>query len=347
MGNNIKNENRERIEQNEDKNIIIPDNFTFLYNITNSYSRFVLDNTFTIINLNNMQYIIYSTLNKSIISYNFNKEKIETEIKNAHKKDITNFRNYYKRNKNKYIIMSISGDDKNIKLWDFKNWDCILNLPFIYKYGLIFSSCFFIENNKEYILSSGSADQSQIKMFDFSGNFIKIINNSEQKTLFIDYLYDEKISKYYIITGNHGYIKSYDYNDNKLYHKYQDSGISWHCSVKQIFSQNIIKLIDSCWEDDNIRIWDFHLGILLDKIRTYGQNIKSIYIYNKNYIFVACQDKTFRLIDIKNKNVIKNLKGHKDSVCCINKLVSSKYGECLITQGLGRNEMIKIWSKLN
>ena len=328
------------------KNDLIPEHFSLFRNISNAFSRWGLDNAHTIFNFKNINILIYATLYKSIISYNLNDEIIITEIKNAHKYDITNFRYYHKKSNNKYIIMSISGE-QNLKLWDFYNWECILNLKSIYKFGLIFSSCFLNEDNKDYILTCGSADQSEIKIYDFSGVFIKLINNSSEKTLFIDSIFDKINSKTYIITGNDGYIKSYNYKENKLYHKYKDSGQSWHCSIKYIFNENVLKLIDSCWGDDYIRIWNFHSAILLNKIKTNGSNIKSICIYNNNCIVIGCYDHTIRLIDIKNEKVDKILFGHKDWVNTITKINHPKYGECLISQGIGRNEMIKIWVRNN
>jgi len=118
-----------------------------ILNVTRAYSLWGLDNTFTIINFDGISYLIYATINKSITSYNINEEIISIEIKNAHQSDITNFRHYHKKNTNKYIIMSVEGYERNIKLWDFMNWNCILSLSSIYRSGLIFSSCFIEENN--------------------------------------------------------------------------------------------------------------------------------------------------------------------------------------------------------
>ena len=324
----------------------IPENFHLIINITDSYSRWGLDNTFIVFNLNNIYYLIYATRNKSIVSYNLNYEKKITEIKNAHKDDITNFRYYHQKKNNKNIIITTSGANQNIKLWDFYNWECILDLPYIYNSGLIFSLCIFNENNKQdYIITCGSSDLAEIRFYDFSGNYIKSIDNSSEKTLYIDYIFDKNISKYYIITGNDGYIKSYDYNENKLYHKYIEFGMLWHCSIKYIFSENILKLIDSCWGDDYIRIWNFHSGTLMTKIKTNGNNIKSIYIYNDNFIFIGCYDHSMKLIDINNQKVIKNFEEHKDWVLTIDKIIHPTYGECLLSQGLGKSEMIKIWKR--
>ena len=335
----IKNKNEEEKANSNSQQF----NYSNILNVTRAYSRWGLDNTFTIINFDGISYLIYATINKSIISYNINDEKISIEIKKAHKSDITNFRYYHKKNTNKIIIMSVEGCESNIKLWDFMNWNCILNLSSIYRFGSIFSSCFIEENNINYIITSCSSENEEIKIFDFSGTFIKSINDSKEKTLYVDNLFLKKNDKLYIISGNDGYVKSYDYNDNKLYHTYNDHADSWHCSIKTLYEGDKVKLIDSCWKDDYVRIWDFNEGFLLNKIRTNGTNIKCIYIYNENKIFVGCYDKSIRLIDIKKEKIIKTFLGHKDWVCSINKITHPKYGKCLISQGLGKNEMIKIW----
>ena len=45
----------------------------------------------------------------------------------------------------------------------------------------------------------------------------------------------KKNGKFYIISGNNGNAKSYDYNDNILYHIYNDHDDSWHCSIKTLY----------------------------------------------------------------------------------------------------------------
>ena len=79
--------------------------------------------------------------------------------------------------------MSVEGYERNIKLWNFMNWNCILCLSSIYRSGLIFSSCFIEENNKNYIITSCSSEDEEIRIFDFLGIFIKSIKNSKEKTL--------------------------------------------------------------------------------------------------------------------------------------------------------------------
>ena len=279
MKNNlVKNEYDEVTE-----NSLPPDDFSIIHEI-NACSIWGIDNIFTIYNTKNIFFLIYATIKRSIISYNLNTEQKIVEIKKAHNQDITNFRHYHKNTTNRDFIMSISGKNNQIKIWDTSNWKCILLLTFNQLYNLTYSSVFFNENNQDYIITSGF-NNSPINIYDFSGNVYKTLNNSKDVAFFIDYYLDEKSSIYYIITGNNGHIKTYNYNENKLYHLYCDNDNSWHVSIKVINSQNLLKLIDSCWDDDYIRIWDFHLGILLDKIKTKGESIRCICIWDDNYFF--------------------------------------------------------------
>ena len=98
-------------------------------------------------------------------------------------------------------------------------------------------------------------------------NKIKEINDSNFTTFFIDSFYDNKYSKNYIITSNNGYIKSYDFNKNELYRKYCDNDNRGHFCIIINNDKKIIKLIESVC-DGNIRIWNFHSGVLLKKIKS-------------------------------------------------------------------------------
>ena len=94
--------------------------------------------------------------------------------------------------------------------------------------------------------------------------------------------------------------------------------------------------------DGNIRIWNFHSGYLLNKINIINGWLYGICLWNNEYLFVGCEDKTIKLIDINNKKIIKILEGHKDHVLTVKLINHPKYGECLISQGAG-NDQIKLW----
>ena len=317
--------------------------------INDSYDHYGLNNAFIVFKtINEIFYIIYSTKNKSFICYNLNVNKKEKVINNYHNNIITNFRHFFDKEEKRDLIMSISADDNNIRLWNINNLECITNITNINNGGVLDSSCFLKENNKNYIITSNYNNEAgkseQIKVFNFKGQLIKTINDSKDKTFFIDSYYDHILCKNYIITGNYSYLKSYDFSNNKVYHQYLDNkNIYNHFHFILVINKNKIKLIDGC-DDGIIRIWNFHSGLLINKIES-GKGlfkIGSLCLWNNNYIFVGSKD-TIRLIELKNGLIIKEFKGHNNYVCTIIKIIHPKYGELLLSQNM-HDSNINLWS---
>ena len=324
-----------------------PERITYLKDVTkDSFSYFYLDNTFIVFtSFQNIFTLIYSTKEKSIVSFDLINYKKINEIKGAHNELITNIR-YIKDLPNKRdLVLSISYDS-NIKLWDYNNLECLTDINNIYESGYLFSSCSLYDNNKLYIIASNYSESNDVlKVYDLSGNFIKEINDSYGSTNFIDSFNDTKMGKNYIITGNIGCVKSYDFSRNKLYKIYSEEDFNDHCSV--VINCNMynkmIRLIESSG-DGIIRIWNFHSGILLKRILIYNKRLLGLCLWSDNYIFVGCEDKSIKLIDLKNEEVINNLMGNNDAVLNIKKIKHPKFGDCLISQGF-KNNQIKLWIK--
>ena len=336
MNNNIKNKNKDTK----------PKDIHFLNDLVkDSFAKFCLDNTFSVFkSINNLFYLIYTNKNKSIISFDIMDNKKVIEIKNAHEQYITNFRHYCDKINKRDLLITISGEDNNIKLWNINSFDCLLDIKNINKNGFLDSACFLTDNNKNYIISSNVnyTTCEAIKVFDFKGNKIKEIANSNDTTIFIDSYYDKKTSKNYIITGNYGYAKSYDFNKNKLYHKYSDNNNKSHDSIIINATDEIIKLIGSS-EDGYIRIWNFNTGFLLNKIKISKNNLYGICLWNNDYLIIGERDKAIKILELKSEKIIKSLSGYNNFVLTIKKIDIPKYGECFISQGL-KNEPIKIWN---
>jgi hypothetical protein len=174
-------------------------------------------------------YLIFSDFNRSILAYNLDNTKIIIEIKNAHNSYIINFRHYTDKYNKRDLIISISCDDKNIKLWNVNDWNCIINIENIYLNSLLSSACILFDNNHNFIISSycnSSFIHEKCKVFNFKGNKTEEIidsNNINDNIYFIDSFFDNKLNKNYIITCNIGFIKSYDYKLHKIYHIYNDN----------------------------------------------------------------------------------------------------------------------------
>ena len=324
-----------------------PINITNFKEITkDSYTYLLLDNTFTVFkSINEILCLIFANEEKSILSYNIvNNEKIN-EIKNAHNEYITNFKYYFDRINLRDLLISISCDDNNIKLWNMNNWECLLNLKDLYKKGSIYSACLLYNNNQNFIIASNFCIIFQpIKILDFNGNKINEININN-KVCFIDTYYDKKLSKNYIVTGNIDCVYSFDFNKNEIYHEYSEGGNNKkdHSSIIVNNINDIIRLIESS-DDGNIRIWNFHTGELLNKISGNSAYLYGICLWNNEYLFVGCEEKEIKLISLINGNIIKNLKGHSDSVITVKKIIHPTYGECLLSQG-NENDQIKLWIK--
>ena len=354
----IKIENRENKVSNLQHNNVNENNLEiysniedilFLKQLTNdSYSDYNwIENTFTVFkSLDDNIYLIYSNKNKAIICYNIIDNKKLIEIKNAHNKYITSFRYLLDKINNRDLIISISAFGNDIKLWDIKNWECIIGIEKVYKNGTIVSACFLTDNNNNYIISSNDTFNNcgPIKVFDFNGKEIKEINNSNNLTCFIDTYYDQKLSKNYIITGNYKFCQSYDFNKNIIYHKYCDNDNSSHSSLIIINNNDIIKLIDSS-RDGNIKIWNFHSGLLLSRIKVSNCYIVGICLWNIDNLFVGSVNKII-LVDLNNEKILYSIILHKKQVLTIKKISHPKFGDCLISQGEG-DDQIKLWINKN
>ena len=305
-----------------------------------------LDNTFCVFeSIDKILYLIYGNKYRSIISFNIIDSKKINEIKNAHESYITNFRHYIDINNKRDLIITISADDNNIKLWNIVNLELLVDIQNINKDGLLYSSCFLNNNSQIYIISSNydySGNCEPIKVFDFNGNYIKEINSSEDKTYFIDTYHDEKLDINYIITGNKNDVKVYDFDKDDLYKKYDDNDNKGHYSVVIYNKDDIIKLIESS-DDKNIRIWNFHTGQMINKINVSNKYcLNGICLWDHEYIFVGYYDKKIKLLNINKGILIKNISGHNSRVLTIKKIAHPIYGNCLISQSW--DNKIKLWS---
>jgi len=292
----------------------------------------------------NIIYLIYSSLEKSIIAYEINDDKQMIEIKNAHDDDIIGFNHIFDKRNKRDLVMSISSLNF-LKVWDIQNWDCLLHLSKINLMGLLASACFLYDYEKDetYIVTSNSnygVGIENVKIYNLNGKEIKKIKNSNDDTLFVCTYFEEDQSRTYIIVSCKNYIKSYDYNDNKLYHKYYEKNLGFHLNVKIEKSNDLVKLYEVCSSDGYIRIWNFHHGNILFKINT-ALKLVSLCLWNENYLFSGVIGGKLLLIDLLNQKVINIMEGHKNWLNCIKKIKNNKKEEYLITQGY--DDQIQIW----
>ena len=331
--------------------------FNYSKELIGSYnSNIINDNTFCVFkSFNELVLLIYSNDNKSLIIYDLNKDQIINKIRNAHKEDITNFRHYIDKINKRDLVISISFEDNTIKLWNIRNFECLLTLNNINKKGNIHSSCFLNYKNQIYILTSNFIvfeKPELIKVFDFNGNKIKEINNSTNNILFIDTYYDSKLSKTYIITGNdEENIKSYDYENNNKYYEYKCNFIYRSSSI--IINDNkegtlfLIGSINKILDDGYIGIWNFHEGDLIKIISLDVEEVCGICLWDKDNLFIGGKDGNIKLIDIKIGKLVNNFKAHKEDIATIKKINHPNYGNVLISQSYEEHGKIKLWLNKN
>lgn len=313
-----------------------------------SYAHYWLDNVFTVFkSVDNILILIYSTKQLSIITYNIIEKKKLNEIKKAHEDYIINFRHFLENNK-RDLVLSISSDDKNVKLWNINNLECLLNLENKKHCGFLYSAILFKDNNDcnnyQYIITcydQSNHNNEPITFFDMKGNKVKEINESNSRNFYIDSYYDIETDNYYIITGNDGYVKSYNYNSSTVYHEYNDNDNKDHDSLLINSNEKPIKLIESSCSGE-IRIWDFHSGKLLKKIKVCQSWLKGISLFNYEYLFISCKDKTIKILDLTKGDIIQNIEGHYNYVLTLKTIFHPQYGQCLISQG-AYEDQIKLW----
>ena len=327
-------------------------NFKFITDLTNdSYCDQGLNFNFVIFNssYDGILYLVYSKENKSILLYDLDNNQKISQFKKAHDYPITYFKHYFDDNKKRDLIISISKEDLNLKLWDINRFICLYNYEYVFDNGVLYSACFLNDNNNIYLVM-GNFDKDwdisePIKIYDLYGNVNKQIYYSKSDIYFIDYIYDNDDSKRYIITGNLGYIKSYDYNLNKLYYKYDDNDVWGHKNIIIYYDEDVAKIIDSSG-DGNIRIWNFHKGELINKIKVSDNEILCMSLWDNQYILVSCKDDLMKVISLMNGKIIETLnddiKENKLNVMSIQNIIHPQYGKCLVTQGYN-NGIIKLW----
>ena len=190
-------------------------------------------------------------------------------------------------------------------------------------------------------------DESQNEINESENNIIKKNKVKVDHIYYIETYFDKRFNITYIISCCSECVKSFNYNSNTLYHIYEENTkekfIHGNVIIDDKSLNNIVRLIETC-NDGYVRIWDFHLAILLNKIKICEEGIKSICLWDKNHLFVGCDDSTIKFLDIDNNEIIHTLYGHKQRVCCLKKIEHEKYGECLVSKGWGA-DFIKLWKK--
>ena len=302
----------------------------FLYNLYIIYTS-----------IDNIDYLVYAK-KTDILIFNLNLNTKQLTIKSAHSLQIANF-NYYRDMKNKRdLILSLSCDDINIKLWNGNTFECLYNFTNIFKNGRLYSACFLKNKDDIYIITSyfrlRHLESSGILIYDINGKFLNTINKSSGSwtaVYTIDTFYDDELNKNYIITGNYGFCKSFDFEKNEFYKKYGDGdgtgmGIVFCSNIFTYKSKGKIRLIDTNTLG-NIRIWDFHSSDLLNKICTDIEDL-SVCLWNEQYLLFGGKKCIIEIYDLNTKKSVNTLfnVNEQKNIVNIKKINHPLYGTSLI-----------------
>jgi len=320
-----------------------PENLEFCKkNLSRSYVVDMYPDSFCVFKAIDDKYYLICSEGYSIISYNILNNQKVIEITNAHNNShISKFRHYLDQKNRRDLLISISDYDNTIKLWNIQKWECIHTFKEIYQKNRLYSACFlnYEKDNIIYIISSNFAELSNkkdiypIKVFDLGGKLIKDINDSECKlTMYVDSFYDKRLFKHYILSCNGNYVVSYDFDDNKIYHKYNAGSvnkINYGSSIVINDSEEVVQLIQSNLTDNKIKIYDFHKGTTIKTIYG-GAKIYEVCLWDSEYLFVGNRG-DIKLINIKEGKIVKSV-DIPQTIIGIKILEHPQYGKCLISQ---------------
>ena len=302
----------------------------------------------------NKYYLIYCNKKNSLVTYDIFTNVIIKETKINKSENVPSCFNHYPDIHNKRdLIMTITASSNTINIYDFPNFNLILNFPKINKNGYLNTANFFSFEKKIYIMTTNyrwtGKNVEPISIYDLKKNKIKELKDSNENVSFVDSYYDKKISKKYIIASFSRYIRAYEYSENKIYKTYKDKYKSFHRNIIINDYEDEIKLIES-GTDGYIRIWNFHKGDLIKRILIDEGGIYGICLWNKHSLFVGIK-KALKLINIETDDVISDLKYNclrsyfSPEIIAIKKINIPQYGESLLTNFNESSKIIMIKSK--
>ena len=286
--------------------------------------------------------LVYSNKNNSIISYHIIDNKQIFEIRNAHQSFITNFSHFYETKRERDLIISVSADN-NLKVWNYNDIECILSINKVYEVGYILSTCFLNYRDCTYFITSNNKCCSSL-IFNLKDKKTNEIKDSFDNTVVVNCFYDKKTLKNYVITGNYGYIKSFDFENNKLYFKYSEyfnNDNNYYYYSILIYDKGKETHLIASNANGVIDIWDFHKMTLLKVINIIDNcELYCICLRDKDSLFIGCGNGKIILSNITNNKSL-NIASHTRSVVSLKTINHPKFGECLIS--FSYDEEIKIW----
>ena len=177
-----------------------------------------------------------------------------------------------------------------------------------------------------------------------NGKKIKEFPKSERDGNYFESYFGKTTSKNYFLYCGIGFLESYDYNKGKLFNKYfknMENNINTYYHFV-IYDNGIkVKLIAAC-SKGTIRIFNFNSAELLSEIGI-EKNFSSLCLWNNNYLFVANEKCSLKLMDLEKEKIIKTFPKEAENAIFVKIFHHPFYGKCILSQH--KDETIKLWVK--
>ena len=170
-------------------------------------------------------------------------------------------------------------------------------------------------DKKQYFIANVN-QYCNIRVFDMNKKMIKEFPKSGRYGHYFESYFSKSNSKNYILYCGGGFLESYDYNKGKIFNNYDkntknNKDINYHFVI---YDNGIkVKLIAACNKGHvkgTIRIFNFNSAELLSEIETdtnVWANFSSLCLWNNNYLFVANEKCSLKVIDLEKEKIIKTL----------------------------------------
>ena len=305
------------------------------------YSHIVanIDDTFAFFkSINNKYYVIYSGSEDykifSLFCYDLINGQNITKIAKAHEDRIYTCRHFLDKNSNSDLLIT-SSFDKYIKIWnltdqykliykkkpdyDYKENTYLLseNLLFYNKKNYLITSAYEIDSEGYEILfydiGLENKNKQKLKQLDYQK-----INDSKDNTNILSIYYEKNNDNFipYILAGNYGNVKIFDFSTKSLLHTYNDNNkLINYLSIIINVNKNNDKNVIATGADGYLRIWDFNNNNLIHKIFCGKEKwLIGLCQLNSQYILAACADGNLKEFDLFSNTFVKSLNGDNNDI---------------------------------
>ena len=333
---------KENKNQSKKDDISNPNNIIPFKNINPTEDEFI--SLFDFVHTyNDLYYIIYTNNWSEIVFFDLIDNIRVLKIKKAHYYNIVDIKHYFDKNNSRDLLASYSHEN-SIKIWNINTMECITVIDILSSFDdkdILLNSLFFMNLKNQINIVAPfvfKKNCEKIAFYDLKGIKTKEITFKIKNHNVFDtnYYYDQKGQKNYIVFGGDGFLKSFDVNKNDLYKIYCNNDNIINNQIIIYDKDKKIKLISS--GGGLIRIWNFHSGDLLNKLKINNRkyNLPIICIWNSDYLIGACEQYGLKIFDLKNDKIPQVMSGFGDCSCA-KKIMHPIYGESLLVLSEANN----------